>query len=111
MIRRLIAALGAAVAALALLAAPASAHDVDLWHEYDHAWVWGHNEIHVDDGECDGNSVYADYYVSTVGGSVLERLWDHQCQNLATWRNHYPQQITRFRLCEVNVGCTGWKYT
>jgi hypothetical protein len=115
MIRRMMAAAGIGVATivatLAVLAAPATAHDVEVWHEYDHGWVWSHNEVHVDDGECDGNASYVEYYVSTIGGLVYYNLYDHTCQNLGEYRNHYPQQVTKFRLCEVNAGCTGWVYT
>jgi hypothetical protein len=115
MIRRKMAAVGIGVATivatLAILAAPASAHDVDVYHGYDHGWVWSHNEVHVDDVECDGHSSYVEYYVSTIGGLVYYNLYDHTCQNLGEYRNHYPQQVTQVRICEAGEGCSAWRYT
>jgi hypothetical protein len=111
MIRRMVAAVAIGIAVLAVLAAPASAHDVYLSHGYDQGWVWSHNEVHVDDVECDGNASYVEYYVSTIGGLVYYNLYDSTCQNLGNYRNHYPQQVTKFRLCEANVSCTAWTYT
>jgi hypothetical protein len=73
--------------------------------------VWSHNEIHVDGIECDGHASYAEYYVSTIGGLVLHSLSDGTCQNLGTYRNHYPQQVTQYRLCEAGEGSTAWRYT
>lgn len=111
MLRRIVAAMGIGIAALAILATPASAHDVHVYHEYDHGWVWSHHEVYVDDVECDGHSVYVEYYVSTIGGLVYYNLYDNTCQNLGEYRNHYPQQVTKIRICETGVSCSNWVYT
>jgi hypothetical protein len=110
-IRRIVAGVGISIALLVALAAPASAHDVHVYHEYDHGWVYSHHEVHVDDVECDGNSSYVEYYVSTIGGLVYYNLYDSTCQNLGTYRDHYPQQVTKIRICEANVSCGAWRYT
>jgi hypothetical protein len=110
MIRRIVTAVGISIALLMGLATPASAHDVQIYHGANAAWVWSHNSVEVWDQICTaGKPVFTQYYVSTIGGSVLYRL-DAPCGGTGR-RNHYPQQVTMFRLCETTVGCSGWKYT
>lgn len=110
MIRRMMAVVGIGVVLLMAFATPASAHETDLYYGDGLAWVRGHRSIFVHDQVCYGNyPVYTRYYVSTIGGLIPYTLYA-PCGGQAS-RNHYPQQITTYRLCVGNTGCTGWKST
>jgi hypothetical protein len=110
MIRRMLAVVGIAMALATALATPASAHDTDLNWRAHQAWVRGHTNITIYDQVCNpGQVVFAQYYVSTIGGLIPYNL-NAPCVGTAS-RDHRPQQITRYRICEVNVGCSPWKYT
>jgi hypothetical protein len=94
------------------LASPASAHTIGLRHGTDQGGVVRHNVVAVLDKECDGHTVYLQYDVSTIGGVVRYTLYDRNgCNNSGSTRDHYPQQVTRARLCETNDGCTAWRST
>jgi hypothetical protein len=110
MIRRMMAVVGIGVVLLMALATPASAHETDLYYSDGQAWVRGHTSINVYDQVCYGNyPVFTQYYVSTIGGLIPYTL-HAPCGGSAS-RNHYPQQITTYRLCVTNIGCTAWKNT
>jgi len=112
MIGRMTAAVAIVLALFMALASPASAHTIGLYHGADSGGVVRHNEVAVLDNECDGHRVYVQYNVSTIGGVVAYSLYDSNgCNNSGSVRNHYPQQVTRARICEANVGCSGWVRT
>lgn len=112
MIRRIVTMAGIGIVLSMAFATSASAHTIGLYHGADSGGVVRHNVVAVMDKECDGNTVFVQYYVSTIGGSVLYKLYDSNgCNNSGSTRDHYPQQVTKARICETNVGCSAWKYT
>jgi hypothetical protein len=109
-IRRMMAVVGIAIVLFIGLATPASAHDTDLYWRSHQAYVRGHTTISIYDQVCNpGQVVYTHYYVSTIGGLVPYDLYA-PCQGTAT-RSHHPQQITKYQICEVGIGCSAYKYT
>lgn len=109
-IRHIMASVGIGIALLLAVATPASAHETDLYWRDGQASVRSHRTIFVYDQVCNpGRAVFARYYVSTIGGSVRYDLYA-PCGG-GTSRDHRPQQITKYQLCEVSIGCSGWKYT
>jgi len=112
MIRRIVTMAGIGMVLSMAFATSASAHTIGLYHGADSGAVVRHNEVAVLDNECDGNTVFVQYDVSTIGGTVRYSLYDSNgCNNSGSTRNHYPQQVTVARICETNVGCSPWKYT
>jgi hypothetical protein len=110
-IRRMMTAVGIGlVLLLSFLATPATAHDTDLYWRDNQAWVRGHSTIWIYDQVCNpGRPVRAEYFVSTIGGLVGYSL-PAPCGG-SDYRDHRPQRITKYRICETGVGCSGWKYT
>jgi hypothetical protein len=114
MIRRMTTALAICIGlgAFMIPASPASAHSIALYHGQDSGAVVTHNQVAVLDEECDGNTVFLQFRMSTIGGVVQRSIYDRNgCNNSGATANTYPQQVTRARLCETNVGCTAWRYT
>jgi hypothetical protein len=105
-----LAVVGIGIALLMALATPVSAHDTDLYWRDNQAWVRGHSVISIYDQVCNaGRPVFAQYYVSTIGGLVPYDLYA-PCGGTAS-RDHRPQQITKYRICETTIGCSPWKFT
>jgi len=112
MIRRALATAGIGIGMTMALASPASAHTIGLRYGANQGAVVTHNVVTALDKECDGRTVYLQYDVSTIGGTVRYTLYDSNgCNNSGATRNHYPQQVTMARLCETGTGCTAWTST
>jgi hypothetical protein len=110
MIRRALAIAGIGIMLAVAFVTPASAHPTTIFWRSHQAGVDGHTSIWVQDQVCNpGQVVFAQYYVSTIGGLVAYNLYA-PCVGTAR-RDHYPQQITRYRICEVNIGCSAWTST
>lgn len=111
MIRRILTVVGIGVLLVVTLASPASAA-IGFRYGANTGAVASRNQVAALDKECDSRTVYLDYYVSTIGGLVRYTLYDSNgCNNSGATRNHYPQTVTRARLCETGSGCTAWQYT
>jgi hypothetical protein len=109
-IRHIMASVGIGIVLSLAVATPASAHDTDLYWRDGQASVRNHTAIFVYDQVCNpGRAVFTRYYVSTIGGSVRYDLYA-PC-GAGDSAHHHPQQITKYQLCEVGTGCSGWKYT
>ncbi len=95
-------------AAAAMLAVPALAHDVLIWHGNDTSTVWNvHSQINACDNEADGNGVRAHWRDSA--GNVSIGDWDPDGSGgPACGTDNLPSSAVQFRLCENNVGCTPW---
>ena len=114
MIRRTMTAGGLVIGLMTAIASPASAHTIGLRYGANEGAVVRHNVVTALDKECDGRSVYLEYDVSTIGGTVRYRLYDSNgCNNSGSTRDHYPQQVTVARLCETDtvLRCSAWQYT
>jgi len=66
------------------------------------------NHLRAYDGERDGNGVYADAYL--VDGQHIS-IWDGNGADGSPgpWAN-VGGTISKFRVCEDHVGCSGWRY-
>lgn len=111
---RIVTATSVAVGLLVALAAPASAHDVLIFHGEDRALIDDHEAATAEDRECDGNIVVTEYYYTTIGGSIYGEVADtNGCDNGEVRRSTAPQRITRARVCErgpgPTAGCTSWR--
>jgi hypothetical protein len=110
MIRRALAIAGIGIMLAIAFVTPASAHPTTINWRSHLAWVDDHTSIGIYDQVCNpGQVVFAQYYVSTIGGLVAYNLYA-PCLGTAR-RDHHPQQITRYRICEVNIGCSAWTST
>lgn len=91
---------------LGLNAGVAYAHYVDVNHGSDVAWVDStHDHLDVQDGECDGNYVYAEGY---YGSSNYVKVYDlNGCSS--GWGHGDGINFYVFRVCEEGVGCSVWK--
>lgn len=119
---------GVAATALAgnvLFASVASAHVPSAWHGSDYAYIQNaaifsgenhgdkpHNKIVVEDGECDGHAVWADFQIS--GETFTRRIADDNgCEAPGRGWIDDPRgrEIFRFRVCEqdANPGCSAWQ--
>lgn len=102
-----------ALALTLALAAPASATTDPLKHGNDWARTYyiADDIISVHDGEADGHTVWTDYYLSN--GS-MHRLYDLNGPNNGGATADYtdtPYWITKYRVCEYEGGCTGYRPT
>ena len=109
---RLLAATGAiaSIGVIAVLPAPAQAHQTCMFHNNDSACVYSysHETIQACDGEQDGHRVRAQYYVYY---SIARQYgnWDSYGPGCAY--NYAPNLgITQYRICEEEVSCSAWKY-
>jgi hypothetical protein len=83
------------------------AHYTEVFHGSDKAWVDStHDHLDVQDNECDGNYVQAAGY-STTGFTIVTD--DNGCTT--GWGHGDGLDFTIYHICEVNVGCGGWKNT
>jgi hypothetical protein len=99
--------------AMLVLAPPASAYSGPLYHTYDYAKTYYTNDdiIQVCDREADGHGVYAEYYLSSGAfKSVVDGNGSAAGCGVNDW-TAYPWWVTRYRVCERYVSCTGWAYT
>lgn len=108
---RLLAASGAvgSMVVIALLPAPAQAHDTCMFHNNDSACVYSsHERIQACDGEKDGHRVRAQYYLYFNPARQYGN-WDSYGPGCAY--NFHPNiGVTQYRICEEVVGCSAWKY-
>jgi hypothetical protein len=113
-IGRIVIVVSIAAGLLMMLAAPASAHNLELRHEEDLGYIRENHTLAIaSDLECDGNVVVVEYYYTTIGGSVYGEVVDGDgCDNGGNRRSTYPQRITRARICERGIGpypgCGPW---
>jgi hypothetical protein len=84
----------------------ASAHYTQIEYNGNYAYVNAeHDEIWVYDGNCNGHNAYAILEGSFGVRSITD---SNGCQ--AGYPNYSIfGTLTRYRLCETDVGCTGWK--
>ena len=104
---------GGTVAALVLSAAPAGAYSGPAYQGSDYAQTIGTNDdiIQVCDRESDGHGVYADYYLNTGAHRTLtDGNGSASPCYIDDWTTS-PYWITRYRVCEKTVACSGWVYT
>lgn len=98
------------VALLALSCTGVAAHDTVAWHGSDKAWVDStHDHLDVQDGECDGNDVYAQGYWwdATISSARLVTVWD--TNGCSSGYGHGDGiDFYQYRVCEQGVGCSGW---
>ena len=95
---------------MALGGAPAAqAHDTCVWHGYDKACVSeGHSVISACDGESDGHAVRA-HWTIVFTGPLRVGDWDTTSDYFVCARNSMSLDTDDFRICENDVGCSGWK--
>lgn len=110
---RLLIAFTAAATALIFSGSPAYAYSGPAYQGSDYAETLGVNDdiIQVCDREADGNGVYADYYLNN--GS-LQQQGDGNGSAAPCYKADWtqtPYWITRYRVCERSVACSGWVYT
>jgi hypothetical protein len=108
--------LGAAAAGVAATASgliafapPAAAHYAPIWHGNDLGQVTStHTTVSIYDGECDGNTVFIQY--QATGESFVRQTMDLNGCNTGGNSFTVPsgRRVYRARVCETNVGCTGW---
>jgi len=111
-VRAALATAGGAVL-LALTATPANAYSGPVYQGNDFAFTEYINDdiVYACDAESDGHRVYTEYYlnngsfrrVDDVGGSNGVCEGDDWTQT--------PYWVSRYRVCETTVGCSGWKTT
>ena len=102
----LVAGLSAGAAIIGLPSA--SAHDVCAWHTYDVACVQdNHQVLKTCDGEADGHAVRAQYTV-LLSDRIFVGSWD-TTTNAGCVFDRLPLDANQFRVCENDVGCSGWK--
>ena len=108
MLKRMVVGVGVGVVSLLAAALPASAHDSDIQLADGDAWLRnGHTQINVSDQICNPSSpVFVQYFVSTTGGIKQYEL-RAPCGG-SDREDHYPQVLTRYRLCVTGLRCTGW---
>lgn len=102
-----ITALMAGLALPLAFATPAQAHVLSAHHGDDRAWTnTAHTRVGVEDGEADGNGVYAQY---KIGGS--ENIY-HVGDRNGNAPGHGAEDaggiVRKIRVCERNVGCFEW---
>ncbi|MDQ3933506.1 MAG: hypothetical protein M3340_02620 [Actinomycetota bacterium] len=98
-------------AGMALAGAPsAGAHATCVEHTYDKACV---NEVHdtirACDGEADGHAVRAHWRVYMAPSwTIFAGSWDTTTNSGCVY-DPLPLDAREFRICENDVGCSGWK--
>ena len=98
-----------AVAIIGIAAVPAFAQ-VTARHGSDQAWTVGTGgpTVWVQDNECDGHRVTAEYY--TRAGNYGSFSDPDGCGGNTDFRNSWDgAAIDRIQVCEIGVGCSGWK--
>ena len=99
------------LALLAVNASIANAHYTEAWHGTDKAWVDStHDHLDVQDGECDGNNVYATglWWNPSLSTTITVTVWDSNgCSS--GWGHGDGLDFYQYRVCEQNVGCSAWK--
>ena len=99
------------VALLAFNTTAVFAHYTEAWHGSDKAFIFAsHDELNVQDGECDGNYVYAQGYWwnPTISSNILVTVWDtNGCSFGFEWAR--GTDFHTYRVCEQNVGCSAWR--
>lgn len=85
----------------------------EAWHGSDKAWVdTTHDHLGAQDGECDGNYVYATglWYDASISTTITVTVWDtNGCS--AGWGHGDGIDFYQYRVCEQNVGCSAWRST
>lgn len=99
---------GIVAAALVVMAVPALAHEVLIYHGNDTARVYdSHTKIFVCDNEQDGNWVRPHW--RDVNLNLTIGNWDESgASGGCSTPNTLPSSAIEFRLCEEVVGCTEW---
>jgi hypothetical protein len=105
---RILCLLGVVSAMSAIAATPAPAHDhCGAVHGNDYACVTdNHTRLHTCDMESDGNGVrshWRDFALNVTVGN-----WDPDGAGGYCRIEVLPSSAVEFRVCENNVGCSGW---
>lgn len=116
--KRVGAFVGVLLAAVALSAAPASAHNTIQFHGSDWAAVnVAHTVITLNDGECDDNYVNAEYrYRPYQTSPILTTSFVDLNGCSAGAPQRYETEILSYRVCERRpsgsiISCTAWRTT
>ena len=91
-----------------LTGAPADAHFTEIRWNGNQAYVdASHHQIWVYDGNCNGRNAYVTY--ETNLGSAVDLVDSNGCQSGYPSNGPFAATVTRYRLCEIGGGCSGWK--
>ncbi|WP_158851386.1 hypothetical protein [Saccharothrix deserti] len=100
------------IAALLVVATPASAHRESITHGSDEAFTDStHLVITACDREADGNGVRAEYETWSTTRIFSVGDANGSASGCGSELSENGYEIYRFRVCEANVGCSRWEYT
>ena len=105
-----LAVVAATAAAIVGIAAVPAFAQVTATHGSDQAWTVGTagKTVWVQDNECDAHRVTAEYY--TYAGNYGSFSDDDGCGGNVYFRNSWDgESIDRIQVCEIGVGCSGWR--